>query len=581
MRRIQNNEVRSWGALEGIRVPITIGTYCPYCGEKVILSLGNGLLDAKRRAANFSATCAACPAVISFFCLYDSNNKTSDVYVNPPGGGRREPKEFDESVPEPLKRSYMSTVRSLSDRNYVATAVGSRRTLEGIFKYPLPNEHQNLPLAKAIDKVKETRDLSKPLSTLSHAIRQGGNLGAHFDPEREPTAEQAEQMVDLLEYRTQRPENALVDIATEHRPIQKGLINWDAYRQTLASWVYPHLDGLTPLWFPADPAVDSGVFLLMIPPQPDRAKYFVVREMDRPDGTFPGAFGVPIRQGDVVSWLRPEAVQGLISEALGVRRGGLALPVALERAQLVQSEQDRVVSRCAQIEARSGWADMPFVAFHAIPSHPIPRPDDFYAEGGFRTILERPGVLRRAGFHIRTEAGVDVQPDGSLATATRRRALWLSPDGLFSAAGSANADFLGWYFNSDNQRPVTLNPRVLTEFALEFSRFFHSQLRPLHTGSWSIWVSVVGLDRDGGVVLVPMIGRGGEVAQFWRDMHWEQRVPLRPTEHVRVESTGAAGADAYRLLVELYALFGAPPNDIPFVENAHVSEQRLLAAMGQ
>lgn len=115
---------------------------------------------------------------------------------------------------------------------------------------------------------------------------------------------------------------------------------------------------------------------------------------------------------------------------------------------------------------------------------------------------------------------------------------------------------------------------------LEFARFFHRHLRPLHEGTWSLWLSVVGLDRDGGVVLVPMIGRGGEMARFWRSMKWEQRGPLRPTAHVRFASTGQSGTDAYRLLVEFYALFGAPPTDIPFVENGSVSEQRLLADMG-
>jgi hypothetical protein len=55
-------------------------------------------------------------------------------------------------------------------------------------------------LARAIQKVQETKDLARPLTTLSHAIRQGGNLGAHFDEDREPTAELAQQMVELLEY---------------------------------------------------------------------------------------------------------------------------------------------------------------------------------------------------------------------------------------------------------------------------------------------------------------------------------------------------------------------------------------------
>jgi hypothetical protein len=122
------------------------------------------------------------------------------VFVFPPGKARRAPKSFGVGVPTPLQRSYESAVLALAAENYVATAVCSRRTLEGIFKYALPSDKQNLPLAKAIEAVNESTDLSAPLRLLAHAIRQGGNLGAHFDAEREPTAELAQQMVDLLEY---------------------------------------------------------------------------------------------------------------------------------------------------------------------------------------------------------------------------------------------------------------------------------------------------------------------------------------------------------------------------------------------
>lgn len=165
------------------------------------------------------------------------------------------------------------------------------------------------------------------------------------------------------------------------------------------------------------------------------------------------------------------------------------LPAALDRAQLLQNEQGRIEARCAQIETRSGWTDVPFVAFHAVPSQPIPRPIDFYAEGDLRTAVERPEVLRHAGFHIRTEADAEVQADGSIAAATRRRSLWLSPDGHLSAAGSADADFLGWYFNSGNQRPIAINPRVLTEFTLEFARFFHRRLRPAYRPLVSVGIT--------------------------------------------------------------------------------------------
>jgi hypothetical protein len=115
----------------------------------------------------------------------------SNFYPNP---------EFIDDIPEPLQRSLISTIDSYNGKNYVATAVGCRRTLEGIFKYLLPKEKRNEVLAKLINHTKEEVDLAAPLSSLSHAIRDGGNLGAHFDMEKEPDENMARQMVELIDY---------------------------------------------------------------------------------------------------------------------------------------------------------------------------------------------------------------------------------------------------------------------------------------------------------------------------------------------------------------------------------------------
>jgi hypothetical protein len=93
-----------------------------------------------------------------------------------------------------------STIEALNTKNYPATAVCARRTLEGIFKYLVPEEKRRLPLVKLIDQARTEVDLSAPLTSLSHAIRDGGNLGAHFDADAEPDAALARQMVELLDY---------------------------------------------------------------------------------------------------------------------------------------------------------------------------------------------------------------------------------------------------------------------------------------------------------------------------------------------------------------------------------------------
>ncbi len=122
------------------------------------------------------------------------------IYMYPPAVDYLPPPEFASDIPGPLLKAFVSTVDAFNTSNYVATAVCCRRTLEGIFKYLIPKDQQRQPLAVMIRKVAEEKDLAAPLSSLSHAIRSGGNLGAHFDAEKEPTFEMAREMVKLLQY---------------------------------------------------------------------------------------------------------------------------------------------------------------------------------------------------------------------------------------------------------------------------------------------------------------------------------------------------------------------------------------------
>jgi hypothetical protein len=108
--------------------------------------------------------------------------------------------EFAPDIPEQLQRAFVSTVEAFNSRNYAATAVCARRTLEGIFKYLLPEDKRKASLAQLIRVASDEIDLAAPLTSLSHAIRDGGNLGAHFDIEKEPTEVLARQLVELLSY---------------------------------------------------------------------------------------------------------------------------------------------------------------------------------------------------------------------------------------------------------------------------------------------------------------------------------------------------------------------------------------------
>jgi hypothetical protein len=202
MQLIPENSVRSWSAYgsNSIKAPTSISTNCPHCNALAVFALDRYLDDAHRKAASTTGICPGCQSEVFFWVILDSKDNQSMIYMYPQVKNHYPHPDFLNDLPEPLSRSFVSTVDALNAQNYTATTVCARRTLEGIFKYLVPEEERKKTLVKLIEHTKLNMDLSAPLTFLSHAIREGGNLGAHFDMEKEPNEVMARQMVDLLEY---------------------------------------------------------------------------------------------------------------------------------------------------------------------------------------------------------------------------------------------------------------------------------------------------------------------------------------------------------------------------------------------
>lgn len=206
MQLVPTISVRKWGKYGHGKTPMSVSAVCPYCGEKGIFTLRAHYDDTARMAVASSAHCPGCNKAVHFWALRHEQEPKSDennpaaMYMYPAAKNQYLYSHFAPNIPEPLQRAFVSAIDALNSRNYAATAVCARRTLEGIFKYLVEESERNAPLAKLIEHVKSNKDLSAPLTSLSHAIRDGGNLGAHFDMEKEPTETLARHMVELLDY---------------------------------------------------------------------------------------------------------------------------------------------------------------------------------------------------------------------------------------------------------------------------------------------------------------------------------------------------------------------------------------------
>lgn len=205
MKSIAISSVKRWRTNQGVRLPSAISSSCPHCDAVVIFSLANASSSDPKGVFWISPSkCPSCDEDVTFASLEPAKkgfeSDPAEICMHPSPISWRQQIAFTENVPEALQRAFSSTVDAYNSKNYVATAVCCRRTLEGIFKYRVEEEKRKLPLTKLIEEVRQSQDLAEPLNTLSHAIRAGGNLGAHFDEEAEPSHEMARHMVELLEY---------------------------------------------------------------------------------------------------------------------------------------------------------------------------------------------------------------------------------------------------------------------------------------------------------------------------------------------------------------------------------------------
>ncbi len=207
MQKIPLSSVKKWTWISNqFYVPISIKTNCPHCSEMVVFKMEAGNNDIGQRAAYyFSGSCPGCDENVHFYCMGikkkgDGAQDPAGLFMYPEITFIRKTKNYTYYIPEQLQTSYESALSSYNSKNFIATAVGCRRTLEGIFYYLLPEEDRKKNLASAIEQAKSAIDWAEPLNNLAHLIRKGGNLGAHFDESKEPNEDVAKAMIDLLEY---------------------------------------------------------------------------------------------------------------------------------------------------------------------------------------------------------------------------------------------------------------------------------------------------------------------------------------------------------------------------------------------
>jgi hypothetical protein len=205
MRQILDSEVAQTVTSNNYLLPSSVDIMCPHCKRLVTFNLKWSSLN--KNLVYTLSRCAGC-GDISYFIIVDFKEINEQkvlkgsLFVYPEADRRKAIEGINEveDFSDGLHRAYESTINVYNTREWTATAVLCRRLLEGITKTLLPSEEHDKPLAKQLEILPNKTDLHRPIMTLAHAIRKGGNLGAHFDLEKEPNEETTKLMVDLIDY---------------------------------------------------------------------------------------------------------------------------------------------------------------------------------------------------------------------------------------------------------------------------------------------------------------------------------------------------------------------------------------------
>lgn len=187
-----------------ILYPHSVDWNCPHCGRKVNFGFSWGF-QGKPECLNTKSRCSGCGESVIFVYLgFDEEtegNTIGKLFIYPktktrePLSGIQSTTHFNNG----LDKAYSSAVNVYNVQEWNATATMCRRLLEGIIKQNIPRDNQKKILAQNLKELPNHIDLQKPILTLAEAIKDGGNLGAHFDMEKEPDENIATLMMDLIE----------------------------------------------------------------------------------------------------------------------------------------------------------------------------------------------------------------------------------------------------------------------------------------------------------------------------------------------------------------------------------------------
>lgn len=184
-----------------------LGTTCPHCGNGAWFEFDPPLTSADAHGEPRPVTCPCGGAIWFYVIATPQRDSAGWLFIDPPAPTsaehRHEVTEALSTLSPALGEAYDEAVGALLAGLPSAAVTEARRTLDGLVRLLLESAGEEIPdqpvLTHLLARLPEKIDLGRPLQESALAIRDGGNLGAHFDMRATASPELAQEAVKLVE----------------------------------------------------------------------------------------------------------------------------------------------------------------------------------------------------------------------------------------------------------------------------------------------------------------------------------------------------------------------------------------------
>ncbi|WP_096201368.1 hypothetical protein [Bacillus sp. FJAT-45350] len=199
MRRILPGSIVTYSQYGHLKLPKDLKSKCPKCGKISEFNL-KFTYQEKRPGIISTGSCSLCNHTSHFVIMLNNATETNEepsIYINE----ERNPFhqiEQNNIIPVDLLRAYRSAINVHNIKDTSATAVMTKRVLEGIIKSFLDEKVEGNSLSQQLALLSEHINFSKPLHQLSELVESQQKLYKTLELEIDPDEEMADLLIELL-----------------------------------------------------------------------------------------------------------------------------------------------------------------------------------------------------------------------------------------------------------------------------------------------------------------------------------------------------------------------------------------------